>query len=93
MRPRVRLTVRRPMVAVAIAGFLLGLVVPLERRSASFQSLASAHWSEGFGWASYGHGSSETNPRGAWHWEMFRKYDEATRRPWLPVLPDPPQPE
>lgn len=29
----------------------------------------------------------------AYHEAMSRKYDRAARRPWLPVPPDPPEPE
>ena len=28
-----------------------------------------------------------------WHAEMVRKYRHAARYPWLPVAPDPPEPE
>ena len=32
-------------------------------------------------------------PIDCWHIEMIRKYDRAARYPWLPVWPDPPEPE
>lgn len=28
-----------------------------------------------------------------WRTEMMRKYERAARYPWLPVTPDPPEPE
>jgi hypothetical protein len=31
--------------------------------------------------------------RDLWHMAMARKYRRATRYPWLPVEPDPPEPE
>ena len=31
--------------------------------------------------------------RAQYHWELGEKYREASDRPWLPVLPDPTEPE
>jgi hypothetical protein len=65
----------------------------MERRRARFEILAVDHWEKGYGWACYGKGIPETNPRGAWNWSMFVKYEQAAHSPWLPVAPDPPEPD
>jgi hypothetical protein len=42
----------------------------------------------------YGDVSLRTDEgRAAWHAALWRMYDRAARYPWLPVSPDPPEPE
>jgi hypothetical protein len=87
-----RFTVRRLMIAVAIIGSALGILI--ER-------------SERFRWiAVHRRGEVPLLPRikpvgmddkrwrlFEWHESMARKYEHAARYPWLPVAPDAPQPK
>jgi len=132
--PRVRFTVRRLMIAVAIVALILGAELT-RRRSAQFRLLARSYASaaefdglilEGGtttfrledGQIREVHGSSsiriptdegglvesaiDPTPgydedrlrrRAEYHDFLRRKYDRAARYPWLPVAPDPPEPE
>ena len=100
--PRVRFTVRRLMVAVAIAGLIWGSGLFILRRSERFRWLERHHdmrtshhiittpyytalWN--------GVGERVSPGKARWHVEMARKYDFAARFPFLPVPPDPPEPE
>ena len=86
-----RLTTRRLMALVVCVAVPLGLAAWMQQRVESFQAEASRHlvlWladapyptPEGFGpWPSY-------------HWETARKYERASKRPWLPVETDIPEP-
>ena len=94
--PRPRFTLRWMMVAVAVSALMLGCWAVIVRRRDRFESLASFH-------------RGMTGPMtirtfapeapifetatGRWHYELARKYDNAARYPWLPVSPDPPEPE
>jgi hypothetical protein len=112
--PRARFTVRGLMIAVAVAGALLGAAVEalrLRRRSAEYAALAGRHAANertfraiaaaGPGGAllliAHGPGtrSRRTTPGAeADHEAALRlKYERAARYPWLPVAPDPPEPE
>ena len=99
--PRVRFTVRRMMVAVAIAGVLVG-GLRMRRLSAVYQALSESNANdEDFYLAALsdrfklGHPSYERTFRDRldYHRSMRVKYERAARRPWLPVPPDPPEPE
>ena len=88
--PRVRFTVRRMMVAVAIVAIYFGWSRWMERRSARFKALWVDHINK------VGEISSP-KPRpdevqGTYHLKMGEKYRVAALRPWLPVEPDPPEP-
>jgi hypothetical protein len=102
--PRVRFTVQRMIIAVAIVGTGLGLI---ERR---LRALARAehHLSQvvSQGWACSRDGSYRFYVDGqgmpatarqvrnsAWHHELYSKYRLAANYPWLPIEPDPPEPE
>ncbi len=96
--PRVPLTVRRMMVWVAICAVILGGVYELARRSAKFTELAARHqasikeetfYAIGLGWGT----PDRLSPRESWRLEMLGKYRHAAQYPWLPVEPDPPEPE
>jgi hypothetical protein len=91
--PRVRFTVRRMMVAVAVVGLAFGVTKWIKGRRDMFESLADDYLDEGSAFAEYGHGLTELNPRSAWNWAMYLKYKQAARHPWFPVAPDPPEPE
>jgi hypothetical protein len=95
--PRPQFTVRRLMVAVAIMGIVLG--VTIERRDC-FRRIAAHHQAEFKKLVSrhpeivYGHPSDEPIMRRLeWHEPMPLKYDNAARSPWLPVVPDSPEPK
>jgi hypothetical protein len=85
---RPRLTIRRLMVAVAIAGVLIAGWVEVGRRCVRSLAIADHHsWGadSAIGFISRG--------KIAWHGEMQAKYERAARYPWLPVSPDPPEPK
>lgn len=106
--PRVRFTIRSLMIAVAVVGTVLGVV--LERRS-RFLRLAEYHRSQIVGahlvqalmrnrgcvtyWMdANGRTVSSAQPaKDQWHNELSSKYLLAARCPWLPVEGDPPEPE
>jgi hypothetical protein len=81
--PRFRL--RALLIAVAFAAALLAVGVCMKRRSAAFAERARHH-------AQYAYGS--TLPiYYSYHRDLAAKYERAARYPWLPVEPDPPEPE
>jgi hypothetical protein len=98
-----RMTTRRWMVAVVVAGILC----LLEHRRRSFSSLAVYHDSKTWhsmatfrGVANHVYldaNDREMTPdgvkRSAWHAALAEKYRQAALYPWLPVEPDPPEPE
>jgi hypothetical protein len=128
--PRVRFTVRRLMIAVAIVGVLLAAGLEarwMHRKYREYATRASLHsycerlYSE---WASsdikkeadrrskfekngqagfddwvlhladyYGRRAAKETLWANYHARMKSKYEVAMRRPWLPVEPDPPEPE
>jgi hypothetical protein len=90
--PRFRL--RALMVAVAIVAVLLGLWAGIERRRADFRRIARYHSYRNLGLLV---DSRSLTPlelrRDEWHAALAKKYTRAARYPWLPVEPDPPEPE
>jgi len=96
--PRPRFTVRRLMAAVAVVTVVLGIVSGVRRRAERFRMIAAYHQS------SY-HFTSLINPswnaakeakaiaKNNWHGNTTMKYDYAADHPWLPVAPDPPEPQ
>jgi hypothetical protein len=88
--PRVRFTVRRMMVAIAVVAIYLGWSRWMERRSERFRALWVEHVNK-IGVIS----SPRPSPhevQGYYHLKMCEKYRAAMNRPWLPVEPDPPEP-
>ncbi len=92
---RFRFTVRRMMVAVAIAGAVLGVIIGRQDR---FRKIAAHHRAE-FNNVSRmpmimfaGSSDDPVMLRLEWHELMRLKYERAARQPWLPVAPDPPEP-
>jgi hypothetical protein len=86
------MTTRRWMVAVAVVGIALGMIERHER----FRWIAVHHRGE------VPQHLPRIKPSGMedkrwrlfeWHESMARKYEHAARYPWLPVEPDPPEPE
>jgi hypothetical protein len=87
--PRVRFTVRRLMVAVAVIGLACGLW----RRSAAYAEKARYNWSMAFA-LMHGYPGPEGRLREIGYLQdLARKYERAARYPFLPVAPDPPEPE
>jgi hypothetical protein len=103
--PRVRFTVRRMMIAVAVAGLVLGIVSERRHR---FTLLARSHpvrmdilaVTNANGNADdqrpsavvFSDGSRVPSNVYNWHYMLREKYEFAARYPWLPVWPDPPEP-
>jgi hypothetical protein len=90
-----KLTVRRLMIAIALAALGLGLVAWMVRRSACFRRLADEHAlieRQAVEWRPGGCIPVST-PRSEYHRELAAKYQRAARCPWLPVEPDPAEPE
>jgi hypothetical protein len=99
--PRVRFTVRRLMIAVAVVGAASGL---LQERSLRFRRKASYHraLSKTYvapGGTYYDHGLSKVLNSQMYLNEiqhngfMEGKYRYYSSHPWLPVPPDPPSPK
>jgi hypothetical protein len=97
-RPRVRFTMRRMMVAVAVLAVVFGLY----KRRETFLALADYHnkGEKCAGFSTFGrmhwvnqHGEGVTEAKSDWHVQLAEKYRGAASRPWLPVEPDPPEPE
>lgn len=100
--PRPRFTVRRLMLAVAVAAVVL-TTVQWWRRRASYAERAEYHrrWSEskhsftpdGMSEEQMRRAFAEMAAENRFHRDLARKYEHAARYPWLPVAPDPPLPE
>jgi hypothetical protein len=99
--PRFRFTVRGMMLAVAVAGMACGGEV-VRRRRAAFLAQAEVHRAL----ADYlsvsehyvlrpgdTHLSLTGRRRAEVEARLAAKYERAARHPWLPVAPDPPEPE
>jgi hypothetical protein len=95
----VRFTVQRLMVAVAVAAMVIGGCVGIPKRRARREWLAGFHASRAGSLMKQAEpGTTEvkdpgTNAQLRWHEAMAEKYEWATRYPFLPVWPDPPEPE
>jgi hypothetical protein len=96
-----RFTVRWLMVAVAIVGIVLGPLVYLGRRSSRFRQISWVHeraMTDGAIEAARlkrrGDPRSKlAYARADYHQALWLKYFRAARHPWLPIEPDPPEPE
>ncbi len=92
--PRIRITVRRLMVVVAMVGALLGTLIAVRasrvRQANQHRLLSTTREQRRL------HGTSIPDStwtaKKLWHAEMSNKYERAARSPWLPVGPDPPEP-
>jgi hypothetical protein len=100
--PRVRFTMRGMMVAVAITGAVVA-GEKFRRARDSHLHRAAVHSYSAMLWSSFAE-SYRANRRddsppaqmdaiASWNTAMSRKYERAARYPWLPVPPDPPEPE
>ncbi len=85
--PRVRFTVRRQMVAVAVAASFFALA-RLRSLTQIYHERCEGHYIAQL------HSEASGDARSAaYHASMLRKYQRAADRPWLSVGPDPPEPE
>jgi hypothetical protein len=100
--PRVRFTVRRMMVAVALVALCLAAWSYWDRRDERFLEFAVKAMTHTTLARDYETGRpfgsllerAPVNPRkAAYHAALARKYERAASHPWLPVAPDPPEPE
>ena len=89
-----RFTIRRLMIAVAVVGLIAGVLIDRERR---FREMADRHWKlwlENPASVVDSRIPNEAHARQSEHHRAMReKYERASRYPWLPVAPDPPEPE
>jgi hypothetical protein len=101
--PRLRFTLRRMMVAVAISGLLLGGATSLQNRRQRFLERARAiNMSNHLGVPPViGYDKKRDLILLGWDRQeredahiaaLKRKYEYAARYPWLPVAPDPTEP-
>ena len=96
---RVRFTVQRIMLAVAIVAVLLG-GLRLWWLSADYRALAEVHHQKAeevvrgtyAGPGGFYH-VEWPSPNKEYHLRLKAKYERAASRPWLPVEPDPPEPQ
>ena len=97
--PHMRFTIRRSMVAVAIAALILVTalwVVEMRRLSSSFHQRYVSYSLSGTrieGGPKKGWVRPPPSAREVWLARMAEKYRVASLYPWLPVAPDPPEPE
>jgi hypothetical protein len=95
-----RMTTRRWMIAVAVAGIVLGPLVYLGQRSRRFDRISWVHVrAMSKGAIEAANLKRRGDPRAKlayaradYHQAMWLKYLRASRTPWLPVEPDPPEP-
>jgi hypothetical protein len=90
--PRPRFSVRWLMILVAVVAVAMPLVPRArkwaDRRSKEFRRLSAIHEIEEI----IGKVNAEPT-RESYHKELAAKYEWASRYPWLPVWPDPPEPK
>lgn len=101
--PRVRFSVRRMMIAVAIVVMIVLTAIFLNRRSDEFWGRAAYHrGGEAMSravafraWRLNGDARliAHAEQMEAQHRTLELKYEHAARYLWLPVAPDPPEPE
>ena len=93
--PRIQLTIRRIMIAVAVVGVAFSMPAALRRRSESFSRISQAHFRVANAQYFLPLGSPMRVSLACWRWhvQLGRRYQSAATRPWLPVESDPPKPE
>jgi hypothetical protein len=95
--PRVRFTVRRMMIAVAIVALALSFFVwnrRMARLSMEYDMQSLTYRGSGGPRPRFPVPiPSPLTDRERWEDEMAARYRRAARYPWLPVAPDSPQPE
>jgi hypothetical protein len=91
-RARLRFTVRRMMVAVAVVACIFWASLLIMERRRRFLIIAGSHRMPDARFLRHHDADSELRLV-RWHDEMQAKYEFAAAHPWLPVAPDPPDPE
>lgn len=98
-----RMTTRRWMIAVAVVALACATTILIMERRERFARIARQH-SGVFPPFAFADMAIATEPKRerlnlwsrcvmVWHAEMAQKYQYAARYPWLPVEPDPREPE
>jgi hypothetical protein len=91
--PRLRFTVRRLMLVVAITGLAMGRGVWCYRMWELSREHASGARMHAYYWMVHSAADAiENATRADYHAAMARKYERAARYPWLPFKPNPPGP-
>jgi hypothetical protein len=91
--PRLRFTVRQMMVVVALVAAVMGLSIERHRRFARIAARHRAVMYEGASVVAGPRPGYRLTGSGWRHFKTYLKYARAARYPWLPVAPDPPEPE
>ena len=87
-----RMTTRRWMVAVAVAGLLMAIGLEVRRELRLARRYRA--WADAWGHCLVWYDGRRGDQRSAYYCaKMKRKYERASSRPWLPVEPDPYPPE
>jgi hypothetical protein len=90
--PYARYSVRRMMAAVAIAGLVLGLMAWMRARAEDFRWRAELNLMNA-GACHHPEDSPAVMRRLQYYASLVEKYEWSASHPWLPVAPDPPEPE
>jgi hypothetical protein len=90
--PRLRFTVRRMMVAVAIAALIVGAEAWRRRTRDYYRAKAMHFYAKANELLLSKDGFERHRDRYSYYLRMSLKYAKAHNRPWLPVAPDPPEP-
>jgi hypothetical protein len=97
--PRVRFTVRRMMMAMAVVAILMGLAVGLRRRAERFKRLSFLQSVDANRWENLLLDRSLDDALASaileqvhWHDAMAAKYDRVAQAPWRLLEPPPPIP-
>ena len=92
-RARLRFTVRRMMVAVAVVACIFWASLLIMERRRRFLMIAGSLRMPDARFLRYRDNAVYELRLARWHDEMQAKYEFAAAHPWLPVAPDPPAPE
>jgi hypothetical protein len=91
--PRVRFTVRRMMVAVAVVAVVIGAMTLLQRRRERFKAIAAEQRAAiQVGYFNNDEGNQD-HTAARYHLDMALRYEGAAARPWLPLGLDPSEPK
>ncbi len=92
---RPRFTVRTLMIAVAVFAGGTSILLGLRNRKREFRAYVQIHRADAARLIRQHHprDSALLQRRVEHHLKMGVKYERAARYPWLPVEPDPPEPE
>jgi hypothetical protein len=90
---RLRFTVRRMMIATSVVAGMLGPASVLSRRAEAFRLRSDQLSIEWMNLGYHDQDSPAVRTREEYLAGLVEKYRYAARYPWLPVEPDPPEPE